>query len=68
MYGGCGNTLAKKEQAGRQGQWQLESPAREHLEQVKYCHDTDFTERMMKKGFTALKGGDSEEYKNTFRK
>ena len=24
-----------------QGQWKLESPAREYLEQVKCCHDTD---------------------------
>ena len=38
------------------------------MEQVKCCHDTDCTERMMKNGFTALKGGDWEEYKNTFRK
>ena len=25
------------------GQWQLDSPAREYLEQVKCCHDTDCT-------------------------
>ena len=53
----------EEKQAGIQGQWQLESPAREYLEQVKCCHDTDCTERMMMKGFTALKGGDWEEYK-----
>ena len=46
--------LAEEEkQAGIQSQWQLESPAREYLEQVKCYHDTDCTERMMKKGFTA---------------
>ena len=53
----------EEKQAGIQGQWQLETPAREHLEQVKCCHDTDCTERMVKKGFTALKGGDWEECK-----
>ena len=58
----------EEKQAGIQGQWQLESPATEYLEQVKCCHDTDCTERMMKKGFTALKGGDWEEYQNVFRK
>ena len=52
----------KAKHAGIQGQWHLESPARECLEQVKCCHDTDCTERMMKQGFTALKGGDWEEY------
>ena len=51
-----------------QGQWQLESPAREYLEQVKCCNDIDCTHRMMKQGFVALKSGDWEEYKNTFRK
>ena len=39
-----------------------ESPAREYLEQVKCCHDTDCNESMMKKGFTALK---MERGKNT---
>ena len=47
----CENILAEKEiakrfrelaeeemRAGIQGQWQLESPAREYLEQVKGCH------------------------------
>ena len=43
-----------------QGQWQLESPAREYLEQVHCCLDTDC--------FIALKSGEREEYKNTFRK
>ena len=56
--------LAEEEkQAGIQGQWQQESPARECLEQVKCCHDTDCNEPMMKKGFTALKNGIWEEYK-----
>ena len=58
----------EEKQAGIQGQRQHESPAREHLEQVQCCHDTDCTERMMKKGFTALKGGDWEEVQNAFRK
>ena len=43
----------EEEQAGIQGQWQQESPAREYLEQVKCSHDTDCSEPMMKKGFTA---------------
>ena len=61
--------LAEEEkQAGIQGQWQQESPAKEYLEQVKYCHDTDCNEPMMKKGFTALKNGTWEEYKETFGK
>ena len=34
----------EEKQAGIQGQWQQESPAREYLEQVKCCHDTDCTE------------------------
>ena len=42
------------------------SPAREYLEQVKCCHDTDCNESMMKKGFTALKNETWEEYKETF--
>ena len=58
----------KERQVGIQGQGQLESPAREYLEQVKCCNDTDCTHRMMKQGFLALKSGDWEEYKNTFRK
>ena len=60
--------LADEErQAGIQGQWQQESPAREYLKQVKCCHDTDCNESMMKKGFTALKGGDWEQYKKHFQ-
>ena len=43
----------EEKQAGIQGQWQQESPAREYLEQVKCCHDADCSESMMKKGFTA---------------
>ena len=49
-----------------QGQWQHESPAREYLEQVKCCSDTDCTHRMMKQGFAALKRGDWEEYTSIF--
>ena len=45
-----------------------ESPAREYLEQVKCSHGTDCKEPMMKKGFTALKNGTREEYKETSRK
>ena len=57
----------EEKQAGIQGQWQLESPAKENLEQVKSCDDTDCTQRMMKQGFIALKSGDWEEYKSIFR-
>ena len=50
--------LADEEKQARiQGQWQQESPAKEHLQQVKCCHDTDCNESGMKKGFTALKNG-----------
>ena len=46
--------LAEEEKQARvQGQLQQESPAKEHLEQVKCCHDTDCNEPTMKKGFTA---------------
>ena len=62
------NWPTRKRQAGIQGQWQQESPAREYLEQVKCSHDTDRNEPMMKKGLTALKNGTCEEYKETFRK
>ena len=51
-----------------QGQWQQQSPAKEYLEQVKCCRDTDCNESMMKKGFTALKNGTWEEYEETFRR
>ena len=44
----------EEKQVGIQGQWQQEPPAREYLEQVKCCHDTDCNEPMMKKDFTAL--------------
>ena len=71
----CKRSKAKKfrqladeeKQAGIQGQWQQESPAREFLEQVKCCHDTDCNESLMKNGFTASKKGTWEEYKETFR-
>ena len=79
MYVGCGNTFLQErsrvkrfreladeeEHAGIQGQWQQESPAREYLEQVKCCHDTDCNESMMKKGFTPLKNETREEYKES---
>ena len=50
-----------------QGLWQQELPAREYLEQVNCCHDTDCNESLMKKGVTSLKNGTWEEYKETFR-
>ena len=42
----------EEKQAGIQGQWQQESPAREYLVQVKCCHDTDCNDSVMMKGFT----------------
>ena len=54
----------EEKQAGIQGQWQQESPARENLEQVKCCHDTGCNESMVKKG---LQNGTWEEYKETFK-
>ena len=61
-YFSCERLKAKKfrqpadeKQSGIQGQWQLESPAREYWEQVKSCYDTYCNESMMKKSFTALK-------------
>ena len=38
----------KEKQEGIQGQWQRESPAKEHLEQIKSSADTDCTPKMMK--------------------
>ena len=52
----------EEKQAGIQGLWQQESPAKKYLEQVKCCHYTDCNEPMMKKGFTALKNGNWEEW------
>ena len=57
----------EEQQAGIQGQWQLESPAKEFTEQVKRSDDTDSTHRMMKQGFVALESGDWEESKSIFR-
>ena len=48
-----------------QGQWQLESPAFENLEQVKCCNDNDCTHRMMKQCFFARKSREWKEYKKT---
>ena len=53
----------EERQAGIRGQWQLESPARGSLEQVKSCSVADCTHRMMKQCSVALKSGDWEEYK-----
>ena len=54
-------------QEGIQDQWQHESPAKEYLEQVQCCKDTDCTPRMMKQGFFALKNFEWEEYKSIFK-
>ena len=56
----------KERQAGIQSQCQHESPVH-GLEQVKCCNDTDCTHGMMKQAFLALKRGEWEEYKSTFR-
>ena len=45
----------------------VEYYAKEYLEQVKCCKDTDCTLKMMKQAFLALKGGDWEGYKGIFR-
>ena len=57
----------KEKQEGIQGQWQRESPAKEYLEQVKCCKDSDCTPRMMKQALFALKGESGEAYKSIFR-
>ena len=57
----------KEKQEGIQGQWKLESPAKEYLEQVKCCADTDCTPTMMKYGFFASKGGDWKESESSSR-
>ena len=51
----------EERQAGIQGQWQLEWPARGYLEQVECCNYTDCTHRLVKQGFLALKSGKWEE-------
>ena len=66
-YEKCGEEGEKERQAGIQGQRQQESPAREYLGQMKCCNDTDCTQRMMRHGFFALKSGEWEDNKNTFR-
>ena len=60
---GCGNIFSKKEaeergfenwptkksrQEYKVNGWQQESPAKEYLEQVRRCRDTDCNESMMK--------------------
>ena len=57
----------EEKHAGILGQWQLESPAKEYLEEAKCCDDTDCTDRVMKQGFVAVRKGDWEEYKSIFR-
>ena len=44
----------EEKQAGIQGQWQLESTAKEYLEQVECCDDSDCTDRVMKQCFVAV--------------
>ena len=58
----------EEQQAGIQGQWQQESPAREYLERVECCRDTDCSESMIKKGFTALKMKREKSIKGPSRK
>ena len=41
----------EKKQEGIQGQWQHESLAKQYVEQVKCCEDTDCAPRMMKQVF-----------------
>ena len=57
----------KGKQEGIQGQWQRESPAKEYLEQVKCCTDTDCAPKMMKYRNFALRSGDWEEYTSIFK-
>ena len=57
----------EEKQAGIQRSVAAGSPAREYSEHVKCCHDTDRNELMMKNGFTALKNGTWEEYKETLK-
>ena len=58
---------AKKEkQEGIQGQWHQEFAAKEVLEQVRRCLDTNSSPKMMKFGFFAFKEGNWEEYKRRF--
>ena len=44
----------KVKEEGIQCQWQQESPAKEYLEQVKCCPDTDGTPKMMNFGYFAF--------------
>ena len=55
-------------QAGIPGQWQLESTAKEYLEQGKCCDDTDCTDRVMKQGFVAVRKVETgKKYNSIFR-
>ena len=56
--------VEKEKQEGVQGQWQSESLAKEYLEQIKCCRDTDCTPRMMTHAFFEFKIGEWEEYKS----
>ena len=44
-----------KEAEKEKQELQQEPPVGEYMDQVKCCHDTDCTKRMMMKGLTALK-------------
>ena len=57
----------KEKLGGIQGQWQQESPAKEFLQQVKSSADTDCAPKMMRFGYFAMKDGNWEEYKRTFK-
>ena len=59
--------MPRKKSSKIQGQWQRGSLAKEYLEEVKCCKDTDCTPRMMKQSFLALKSGVWEEYKSIFK-
>ena len=41
--------MKRSRQECKVNQWQQESPAKEYLEQVQCCHDTDCNEPMMKR-------------------
>ena len=56
-----------EKQEDKQGQWQQESLAKEYLDQVKCCTDTDCTPRIMKHCVFALKSGEWEEKRSIFK-
>ena len=58
----------EEKQAGIHGQWQQDSPAKEYLDQVKCCDDTDCNEPMMKKSLEKMKASERafDRIKKTF--